>query len=103
MVNIDKTDVGFSLSGVLSVASTKDVLCSGNDMIRRKEGESVTIDFSLITSIDSTAISLMLEWLRVGEANGKTINFKGISSSFESLIEVYGLAKVLPLGDGRGG
>ena len=98
MVNIDKTDMGFRLSGVLSVSNAKDVLVSGNDILRKIEGEFVTIDFSLITSLDSSAISLMLEWLRVGEACGKTINFKGLSSSFESLIEVYGLAQVLPLG-----
>ena len=103
MLNIEKTVAGFRLSGILSAASAKGALFAGTDILRKSDDQEITIDCSSLTSIDSTATSVILEWMRIGKECEKTIICHGVSDSFESLIKVYGLSQVIPFGVDEGG
>jgi len=61
------------------------------------EGPSVVVDFSRVTTVDSSAVSLMLEWIRQLNSNGTKISFIHLSQSLRSLAELYGVIDLIPI------
>jgi len=61
------------------------------------QGGRLVFDFSGVDTADSSALSLMLEWLRRAAARNTEIAFAGLGPALLSLIELYGLAELIPL------
>jgi phospholipid transport system transporter-binding protein len=61
------------------------------------EGPSVVVDFARITTVDSSAVSLMLEWIRQFNSTGRKISFIHLSESLRSLAELYGVIDLIPI------
>ena len=59
------------------------------------EGDSVIVDLARVTSADSSALSLLLEWMRRG--NGRQIAFANVSHNLRSLAELYGVVDLIPV------
>ena len=59
-------------------------------------GEQV-IDLSRVTEADSSALAVMLGWLRAAESLRSTVKFANIPAGVRSLAELYGVAELLPL------
>lgn len=59
-------------------------------------GEMV-FDFSQVTEADSSALAVMLGWLRSAESTRSTLKFAQIPNGVRSLAELYGVAELLPL------
>lgn len=59
-------------------------------------GEQI-IDFSAVTEADSSALALMLAWLRAASQAGSTVKFAQIPNGVRSLAELYGVSELLPL------
>ena len=59
-------------------------------------GELV-IDLGRVTEADSSALAVMLGWLRAGDLSRSTIKFANIPEGVRSLAELYGVAELLPL------
>ncbi len=57
---------------------------------------TVVFDFSAVTEADSSAIAVMLDWLRQGKALGATVSFTGVPAAVRSLADLYGVAELLP-------
>lgn len=55
----------------------------------------IQIDFSLATDVDTTSISLMLEWIRRANARGGTVAFMNIPESLMSLIKLYEVSSLI--------
>lgn len=55
------------------------------------------IDLKKITEVDSTIISMLLEWLRVARQGGYQLEFINMPESLESLIKLYGIAELIPV------
>ncbi|HEY4679629.1 MAG TPA: STAS domain-containing protein, partial [Candidatus Angelobacter sp.] len=58
---------------------------------------SVVVDFSRVTTVDSSAVSLMLEWSRQFNSNSTKISFIHLSQSLRSLAELYGVIDLIPI------
>ncbi len=58
-------------------------------------GPRVTIDLSGVTEVDSTALSLLLEWRREAIRNGREVRFRNLPASMKSLAELYGVTELL--------
>lgn len=58
-------------------------------------GPSVTVDLSGVTEVDSSALSLLLEWRRDAARNGREIRFRNLPASLKSLAELYGITELL--------
>lgn len=56
---------------------------------------SVTVDLSGVTEVDSSALSLLLEWRREAARNGREIRFRNLPASMKSLAELYGISELL--------
>ncbi len=57
----------------------------------------VLIDLHAVTEMDSTIISMLLEWLRAADCQGNTLQFINLPASLESLIQLYGVAELIPV------
>jgi phospholipid transport system transporter-binding protein len=58
----------------------------------------VVVDLSGVTEVDSSAVSLLLEWRRAAQAAGRRIEVVNIPTNLKSLADLYGVADLL---DGR--
>ena len=54
-------------------------------------------DFSGVTEADSSAIAVMLGWLRSASISRSTVKFAQIPTGVRSLAELYGVSDLLPL------
>lgn len=56
------------------------------------------VDLSQVTEVDSTIISMFLEWLRAAHQSSFELNFINMPSSVASLIQLYGITEIIPAG-----
>jgi phospholipid transport system transporter-binding protein len=61
-----------------------------------QSGEQV-FDFSEVTEADSSALAVMLGWLRAANLSRSTVKFANIPTGVRSLAELYGVTELLPL------
>lgn len=84
------------LEGPLSFESLPRVLGESAVYEARPDlPDRLTIDFSGITEVDSSAVALLLEWRRRAAALGKTLLFVNLPANLLSLAELYGVAELI--------
>ena len=84
------------LEGPLSFESLPRVLAESATYEARTDlPEKLTIDFSAITDVDSSAVALLLEWRRRAQALGKTLVFANLPPNLLALAELYGVAELI--------
>jgi phospholipid transport system transporter-binding protein len=54
------------------------------------------LDLSQVTEADSSAISVMLEWLRVANSRQVRLKYSGLPPSIVSLAGLYGVLEMMP-------
>lgn len=59
-------------------------------------GEQI-IDLGQVAEADSSALAVMLGWMRGASLSRSTIKFANIPAGVRSLAELYGVAELLPL------
>ena len=64
------------------------------------EGDNIIVDLGGISNADSSALSLMLEWMRATGAEGRRISFANLSDDLRSLSELYGVVDLIPIAAG---
>jgi phospholipid transport system transporter-binding protein len=84
------------LTGALDFASLPGVLAeSGQYAARADLPDRLTIDFSGITGVDSSAVALLLEWRREAQSRGKQLAFVNLPANLLALAELYGVAELI--------
>ena len=84
------------LSGRLTMDTAMTLYNKG---LRAKEGQSeLVIDFARIEAVDSSAVSLMLVWLRAAQNRKVKLSFANVPDNLHSLANLYGVAESLALG-----
>ncbi|PKO37276.1 MAG: hypothetical protein CVU33_14080 [Betaproteobacteria bacterium HGW-Betaproteobacteria-6] len=78
----------------LVMANARGLLEAGRSALQ--PGEQV-FDFSEVTEADSSALAVMLGWLRAAELSRSTVKFAQIPKGVVSLAELYGVTELLPL------
>ena len=76
------------------MANASDLLEAGRSALQ--PGEQI-FDLKLVASADSSAIAVMLGWLRVADRSRSTVKFSHIPPGVRSLAELYGITELLPL------
>jgi phospholipid transport system transporter-binding protein len=56
-----------------------------------------SIDLAGVQAVDSSMLSLMLEWMRRASERNARLTFTNPAPALRSLIDLYGLADVIPL------
>ena len=80
------------LQGPVTMANIGPLLDEGARLIA---GDQVTIDLAGVTEVDSTAVSLLLEWRRQAQRASRAIRFVNLPKNLRSLAELYGVTELL--------
>lgn len=76
------------MQGPVNIYNVVDLTEQGLALL---DSGNLQVDLQQVTEVDSTAISMLFEWLR--EANKKNchLEFLHLSASLESLMQLYGV------------
>lgn len=61
------------------------------------EGKDWMVDLAQVEAVDSSAVSLLLGWLRNAQRHGANLSFVNVPENLRSLADLYGVADALPL------
>jgi phospholipid transport system transporter-binding protein len=78
----------------LIMDNARALLEAGRDALL--EGEQV-IDLGQVVEADSSALAVMLGWMRAASLSRSTLKFANIPAGVRSLAELYGVTELLPL------
>ena len=86
MIDFNKNQ--WNLSGDLTIEKIPSII----DLInKQKADKKTTIDFSKVTSIDTSTISLIFELQRQAKTNQSHFTFKNLPKNLNSLAKLYGV------------
>lgn len=71
------------VGGALEFHTVSALLPSGADAI--EEGRASAIDLSGVTASDSAGLALLIEWLSIAQAAGRTVRYENIPSQLRQL------------------
>ena len=91
---IERQDWRLLVKAPLIMANARGLLEAGRSALRQGE---VVFDFSTVNEADSSAIAVMLGWLRAADAAGARVRFAHIPAGVRALAELYGVTDLLPL------
>ena len=91
---IREADGRLYVSGPVTMENALELLESGS---RYLGGSQTVIDFSEVSEIDSSSVSLMLEWSRRARAAGGQVRFANLGEAITSLTDLYGVKDLIPL------
>ena len=86
------SDGSARVSGPVTLATVNAVLDEGRRTLTASE---VTVDLSGVTEVDSTCVSLLLEWRREAQRNKRTIRYTNLPHNLKSLMALYGVSELL--------
>jgi phospholipid transport system transporter-binding protein len=81
-----------TIEGPVTADNVLSLLAQGAQQLT---GPRMTVDLSGVTEVDSTALSLLLEWRREAIRNGRDVRFRNLPASMKSLAELYGVTELL--------
>ncbi len=87
-----------TLAGPVTLANVNTVLDEGARLFKASAltvGAVVTVDLGGVTEVDSTAVSLLLEWRRAAQRDKRVIEYVNYPANLKSLIQLYGVAELL--------
>ena len=82
----------WQLTGDVVVGSAKAILTTSQDFVISND---TIIDFAQVADIDTTALSLILEWKRRAQIENKTLQFINLPANLSSLAALYGVEEMI--------
>lgn len=82
------------LEGAVTIEEVPALLPQGLALL--SQGET-RIDLAGVTTVDSSAVALLLEWLRGARRGGNRIVYLNLDNSLRSLADLYGVTELLPV------
>ena len=95
-MSIEQSGEVFTVEGALSFETLPAVLAESDKYAARTDlPDRLTIDFSQVTGVDSSAVALLLEWRRRAQRVGKTLVFVNLPANLMALAGLYGVAELI--------
>ena len=92
MAQITQAGNSWSLTGEV-VIDTASALLEASKIL--PIAENTKIDFSGVTNIDTSTISLIFEWRRRAQKENQSIQFVNLPTNLNSLTQLYGVAELI--------
>ena len=90
----DQVEGHLPVSGNLTVNTVASLV----DLVAQATGKTeLVIDLQQVEAVDSSAVSLMLLWLREAQRNKVILSFVNVPENLLSLARLYDVAELLPL------
>jgi phospholipid transport system transporter-binding protein len=84
------------LTGALDFESLPGVIAESEKYIARPDlPQRLTIDFSDVAAVDSSAVALLLEWLRRAREKGVALEFANLPANLLALAQLYGVREMI--------
>lgn len=81
-----------TLRGPITIDNVVSLLAQGNGLFTAPQ---VTVDLAQVTEVDSSAVSLLLEWHREAGRNGRAVRFLKLPDNLKSLATLYGVTELI--------
>ena len=85
------------VQGSINMGNVKSLLDAG---LQQLNPELKEIDFSGLEEVDSSAISMVLEWLRVSQSRHLQLSVVNMPDNMKSLASLYGVLELIPFSSG---
>ena len=82
------------MSGDVTMTSVSALFAAG---INLQPNAEVVVDLAGLQRVDSSAVSLMLAWLREAQRKQVVLRFTNVPENLLSLAKLYGVAELLSL------
>ena len=87
------------VTGNVTIATVSELLSEALKLqAENKHKGKLLIDLAGLEKVDSSAVSLMLVWMREAQRSKMDLQFANIPANLMSLANLYGVAELLPLG-----
>ena len=84
----------YLLEGPVTMATVEAVLAEGEGAF---DGPEVQVDLARMAEVDSSAVSLLLEWSRRAARKGQRLTLRNPPANLRSLAALYGVSNLLPV------
>jgi len=78
------------IEGPIMMQNVTAIYVAGQPHI--EQGQAAMLDLAKVTDIDSSAVALVLCWLRQAAKAGKMLKVTNVPSSFKTLADLYGVS-----------
>ena len=92
MATITQNENSWEISGDILMENVSQLLEKSKNLVL---SDSVVVDFKQVLDLDTSAVSLMLEWQRRAIAENKQLTFVNLSANLKSLIDLYGVEALI--------
>jgi len=82
------------VSGAVTIENVVKLTELGSAMLNR---EDWVIDMQQVTEVDSSAVSMLLEWQRRAHRQSGQIQFANLPEALKSLAQLYGVSELIPM------
>lgn len=82
------------VSGPMVIGSAATLKTAGDSAVA---GGATVVDLSGVTDADSSAVALLLSWVRAAQERKQQLTIVNLPTSVQSLAALYGVAELLPL------
>ena len=88
MTQITQIDNQWNLNGDVVICTAKSILTESEALLI---GADTVVDFKQVEDIDTTAVSLILEWKRRAIKENQALRFTNLPINLSSLVQLYGV------------
>jgi phospholipid transport system transporter-binding protein len=82
----------YRIQGRITIANANAVLTEGLKLFVR---DGLVVDLSQLEEVDSSAVSLVLEWLREAQRNQRKLSFSNLPDNLKSLATLYSVLDLI--------
>ncbi len=93
---IEQAEGGLRVIAPMVIANARTQLEAGR-LVLRARTSPMEIDLSAVAEVDSSALSVLLAWLRTADEHGLALCITHPPANLISLATLYGVAELLPL------
>ena len=92
MAQITQTENCWNISGDVVIGTVPSILVASKAL---PIAANTQIDFANVSDIDTSTISLILEWKRRAQKENQPIKFVNLPANLNSLTQLFGVAELI--------
>lgn len=92
LAQIAQIDNCWDISGDVVIGAVPALLKASKSLSMM---DNTTVDFANVTDIDTSTISLILEWKRRAQKENQSLKFVNFPANLTTLMQLYGVAELI--------
>lgn len=92
MAQIAQIDTHWEITGHVLIGTVSQLLATSKTL---SLSNNTVIDFAKVEDIDTSTISLILEWKRRAQLENQPVTFVNLPANLTSLTQLYGVAELI--------